>query len=136
MKHMLQWHALAALGALGALSACSTAPGTGWSRASDLSVYGSMRVYARAALDQEVLCAGFGTASTSENWAREFGARQDAVTDAMMRRYGAGAMARARATWAPSVACRELPDHRWRMRYARQLRLLELRLRVAREGGG
>lgn len=114
-----------------ALAGCSTAPGTGWSRASDLSVYGGMQVYARAAIDQEVLCAGFGTASTSENWEREFGARQEAVTDAMTRRYGPEAMARTRATWAPSIACRELPDYRWRGRYARQLRLLETRLGLA-----
>lgn len=127
MRRMLS---LLALAALGALSACSTAPGTGWSRASDLSVYGSMNVYARAAMDQEMLCAGFSPASTSEHWEREFGARQEAVTDAMTARYGAAALARARATWAPSVACRELPDHRWRMRYGRQLRLLETRLQL------
>jgi hypothetical protein len=110
------------------LAACSTAPGTGWSRASDLSVYGAMHVYARAAVDQEILCAGFTPASTSAVWAREFGARQEAVTGAMVRLYGEEALARARAAWAPSVACRELPDHRWRARYARQLRLLEIRL--------
>jgi hypothetical protein len=114
-----------------ALGACSTAPGTGWSRASDLAVYGSMNVYARAAVDQEVLCAGFSHASTAEHWQREFGARQEAVTDAMTARYGAAALVRARATWAPSVACGELPDRRWRSRYARQLRLLETRLRLA-----
>jgi hypothetical protein len=114
------------------LAACSTAPGTGWSRASDLSVYGAMHVYARAAVDQEILCAGFTPASTSAAWAREFGARQEAVTGAMVRLYGEEALALARAAWAPSVACRELPDHRWRARYARQLRLLETRL-FARE---
>jgi hypothetical protein len=118
------------------LAACSTAPGTGWSRASDLSVYSAMNVYARAAVDQEILCAGFTPASTAAAWGREFGGRQEAVTDAMTARYGAEALARARATWAPSVACRELPDHRWRQRYARQLRLLEIRLLMAagREG--
>jgi hypothetical protein len=127
---------IAPLLAAAALAGCSTAPGTGWSRASDLSVYGAMTVYARAALDQEVLCAGFTPASTAADWAREFGARQEAVTEAMNRRYGGQALARARATWAPSVACRELPDHRWRQRYARQLRLLEIRLQMAdgREG--
>ena len=127
---------IASLLLVAALAGCSTAPGTGWSRASDLSVYGSLNVYARAAVDQEVLCAGFGTASTSQNWEREFGARHEAVTDAMTRRYGTAAMARTRATWAPSVACRELPDHRWRARYARQLRLLELRLRLTPEREG
>jgi hypothetical protein len=113
-----------------ALAGCSTAPGTGWSRASDLSVYGGMQVYARAAVDQEVLCAGFGTASTAEHWERDYGARQMAVTEAMTRRYGPEAMARAQTTWAPSVACRELADPRWRYRYARLLRLLETRLRL------
>ena len=124
----------AALMALGALSACSTAPGTGWSRASDLSVYGGMQVYARAALDQAVLCGGSGPALASHSWEREFGARHAAVTDAMTGRYGAAALAGARRTWAPSVACRELADPRWRYRYARLLRLLETRLRLA--GGG
>ncbi len=129
MKHRLPLLALAALGA------CSTAPGTGWSRASDLSIYGSMHVYARAALDQEMLCAGFSAASTSEHWEREFGARQEAVTDAMTQRYGPEAIARARRTWAPSVACGNMPDPSWRLRYTRQLRLLETRLRPA-EGEG
>ena len=122
--------------AAAALGACSTAPGTGWSRASDLSVYGGMQVYARAAIDQEVLCAGFATGSTSDHWEREFGARQEAVTEAMRQRYGAAALARARATWAPSVACRELADPRWRYRYARLLRLLEIRFRLTSEGEG
>lgn len=116
-----------------ALAGCSSAPGTGWSRASDLNVYGSLDVYARAAVDQEVLCAGFTPASTSAAWEREFGGRQEAVTQAMTERYGAAAIARVRQTWAPSVACRELPDHRWRQRYARQLRLLEIRLRLTGE---
>lgn len=127
---------VAALGALSALSACSTAPRTGWSRASDLSIYGSMHVFARAAVDEEVLCAGFSPASTSRSWEREFGARQDAVTDAMTRRYGPEAIARARRTWAPAVACGDLPDSSWRLRYARQLRLLETKLRLAREREG
>lgn len=113
------------------LAGCSTAPGTGWSRASDLSVYGGMQVYARAAVDQEVLCAGFSTASTAEHWERDFGARQQAVTEAMTRRYGPEALAGARATWAPSVACRETGDPRWRARYTRLLRLLETRLSLA-----
>jgi hypothetical protein len=116
-----------------ALSACSTAPGTGWSRAGDLSVYASMNVYARAARDQEVLCAGFSPASTADNWERLFGARHEAVTDALELRYGAAAVSQARRTWAPSVACRALADPRWRLRYERQLRLLETRLQLAAE---
>jgi len=130
MKRMLTFLALAALGA------CSTAPGTGWSRASDLSVYGSMHVYARAAVDQEALCAGFAPASTSLYWEREYRARHDAVTDAMTGRYGAAAVEGARHDWAPRVACGDVPDAQWRHRYARLLRLLEIRLRLApgREG--
>ena len=127
---------LLALGALSALSACSTAPGTGWSRASELSIYESMHVFARAAVDEEMLCAGFSPASTARSWEREFGARQEAVTEAMTRRYGTAAVARARRTWAPSIACGNLPDARWRLRYARQLRLLETKLRLAPERDG
>ena len=109
---------------LAALGACSTAPGTGWSRASDLSVYGSMHVYARAALDQEMLCAGFSAASAADHWQRDYGARVEAVTQAMTTRYGPEALARARRTWAPSIACRDVPDPQWRDRYARLLRLM------------
>jgi len=121
--------------ALGALGACSTAPGTGWSRAGDLRVYGAMHVYERAALDQERLCAGFTPDSTRDAWEREFGVREAAVAAALEARYGAAALAEARATWAPRVACRTLPDPAWRRRYARLLRLLELRLQLAEEEG-
>jgi hypothetical protein len=120
--------------AFAALAACSTAPGTGWSRASDLSVYGSMHIYARAALDQEMLCAGFSAASASDHWQRDYGARAEAVTAAMAERYGQEAVARARRTWAPSIACRDVPDRQWRDRYARLLRLMELRLRLGARG--
>lgn len=116
--------------ALAALGACSTAPGTGWSRASDLSVYGAMHVYARAAVDQEALCAGFAPASTSQHWEREYRSRHDAVTDAMTRRYGEAAVEGARQDWAPRLACGDVPDAQWRHRYARLLRLLEIRLRL------
>jgi len=122
--------------AAAALAGCTSAPGTGWSRASDLSVYGGMHVYARAALDQEVLCGGFGPGPTLRTWELEFGARQAAVTGAMSERYGPETLARARAVWAPSVACRELADQRWRSRYERQLRLLEIRLGLIRQRGG
>jgi len=118
-----------------ALAGCSTAPGTGWSRASDISVYSAMHVYARAALDEEVLCAGFSPASARDAWERDFGARHDAVTDALQRRYGPDALGRARRAWAPSVACGDVPDPAWRARYARLLRLLELRLRLAEAEG-
>lgn len=114
--------------AAAALAGCSTAPGSGWSRASDLSVYGSMQIYARAAVDEEVLCAGFTTESTARHWEEDFGARQQAVTAALEARYGAEALERAGRTWAPSVPCGDLPDYSWRRRFERQLRLLETRL--------
>ena len=79
---------------------------------------------------EEVL-AEVSTASTAEHWERDFGARQQAVTEAMTRRYGPEALAASRATWAPSVACRETGDPRWRARYTRLLRLLETRLSLA-----
>ena len=127
---------LLAVAALAALGACSTAPGTGWSRASDLSVYGSMQVFARAARDQDMLCAGFSRASTDEYWQRKFGDRQAAVTEALAARYGAAALAEADGTWAPRIACGTVPDPQWRQRYERQLRLLENRLQTAGEGEG
>ena len=121
----------AALAAL-ALAGCSTAPGTGWSRASDLSVFGSMQVFGRAARDQEMLCAGFTAASTEENWERTFGPREAAVTGALEARYGAEALDDADRTWAPRIACGTVPDPQWRQRYERQLRLLETRLQLER----
>ncbi len=117
------------------LGGCSTAPGSGWSRAGDLRVYGAMHVFERAALDQEMLCAGFSPESTRDSWEREFAAREAAVAAALEARYGAQALAETRATWGPRVACRTLPDPAWRRRYARLLRLLELRLRLAEVQG-
>jgi hypothetical protein len=128
--------ALLLAGALAALGACSTAPGTGWSRSDDLRVYGAMKVFQRAALDEEMLCAGFSPESTRDHWESEFGTREATVVAALEARYGAPALAEARATWAPRVACRTLPDAAWRLRYARLLRLLELRLRLAAETDG
>lgn len=124
---------LAAL-ALLALAGCSTAPGTGWTRADDLSVYSSMRVFARAARDQEVYCAGFSPASARAHFEHDFGARETAVTDAVRSRYGADAVAEAERVYAPRVACGDVPDRQWRERYARLLRLMEIRLELAAEG--
>jgi hypothetical protein len=73
-----------------------------------------MHVYARAAVDQEALCAGFSPASTSQYWERKYRARHDSVTDAMTRRYGA----------------------QWQQRYARLLRLLEIRFGLAQGRDG
>lgn len=117
-------------------TAAGAAPGTGWSRASDLSVYGSMHVFARTALDQEMLCAGVNPARASSHWERRFGGRQQAVTAAMTRRYGTAALERARAAWAPPVACGDVPDPQWRARYEQLLRLLEIRLRLTAERRG
>jgi len=118
-----------------AIAGCSTSrPGTGWTRASDLSVYGSMHVFARAAIDQDAYCFGRDPARIRADWNRDFSTRQSAVSYALMRRYGAEALAEARATFAPRVPCGDVPDPQWRTRYTRQLRLLEIRLRMAAEG--
>lgn len=111
-------------------AAAAAAPGTGWSRASDLSVYGSMQIFARTALDQEMLCAGVAPARASSRWERVYGWRQQAVTAALTQRYGAAALVRARAAWAPPVACGDVPDPQWRSRYEQLLRLMEIRLRL------
>jgi hypothetical protein len=117
-----------------ALAACSTAPGTGWTRANDLSVYSAMHVFARAAIDQEAYCFGRDPARITADWDEDFSARQGAVSAALNQRYGADAMAEARATYAPRVPCGDVPDPQWRLRYTRMLRLLEIRLRLAAEG--
>ncbi|HYI48699.1 MAG TPA: hypothetical protein VEX35_09565 [Allosphingosinicella sp.] len=129
---MRAWAATAAL--LLMLAACSTAPGTGWTRANDLSVYGSMHVFARAAIDQEAYCFGRDPSRITADWDHDFSARQGAVSYALTQRYGAEAMDRARAVYAPRVACGDVPDPQWRTRYTRMLRLLEIRLRLAAEG--
>jgi len=122
MKFAALW--LAAL----ALAGCSTTPGTGWSRASDLSVYSSMGAYARVAWEQDVLCEGWAPARATASWEREFGWRHAAVREALIARHGAAALERAGMAYAVPVACTEVSDHRWRLRYARMLRLLEIRL--------
>jgi hypothetical protein len=114
-------------------AAAAAAPGTGWSRASDLSVYGSMHVFARTALDQEMLCAGVAPARASSRWERAYGWRQQAVTAALTQRYGTAALARAQAAWAPPVACGDVTDPQWRSRYEQLLRLLEIRFRLTGE---
>ena len=116
-----------------ALAACSTAPGTGWSRANDLSVYSAMHVFARAAIDQEAYCFGRDPARIRADWDEDFRARQGAISAALAQRYGAEALAEARATYAPRVPCGDVPDPQWRTRYTRLLRLLETRLRM--QGG-
>lgn len=126
--------AATAAGLLLILAACSTAPGTGWTRASDLSIYGSMHVFARAAIDQEAYCFGRDPARITADWEQDFSARQGAVSAVLAERYGAEALADARAVYAPRVACGDVADPQWRTRYTRLLRLLEIRLRLAAEG--
>ena len=118
----------------GALAACSTAPGTGWSRSNDLSAYGAMQVFARAAIDQEAYCFGRDPTRIRADWARDFSARQEAVTRVLVGRYGADKLDEARAIYAPRVPCGDIPDPQWRTRYTRMLRLLETRFRLQAEG--
>ena len=117
------------------LGACEATPppGTGWSRAPDLSVYSAMLIYADIAREQSVLCGGFGTASVETHWRRDFGARADAVDAAMVARHGGEAVARAaaQATRTRRVECEDVPTLRWRDNYHRMLRLLETRLGLA-----
>ena len=119
---------LAMLAAAAALAGCSTAPGSGWSRASDLSVYSSAHAYARVAWEQDVLCQGADRARTSASFEREFGAREAAVRAALVARHGEAALARAGTHFVQRVPCGDVPDPQWRLRYARLLRLLETRL--------
>ncbi len=110
--------------------ACSTAPGTGWSRANDLSAYGAMQVFRRAAIDQEAYCFGRDPQRTLADWDRDFSARQEAVTRVLVGRYGADKLDEARRIYAPRVACGDVYDPQWRDRYTRLLRLLETRFRL------
>ncbi|HST36975.1 MAG TPA: hypothetical protein VLK25_10155 [Allosphingosinicella sp.] len=114
-----------------ALAAGCTTPGTGWSRASDLSVYGAMDQYGAIAREHSVLCGGFGTGAVGEAWAEDFGAREAAVTARLTERHGAGDVAAAAASRTLRVPCEELPTLKWRHRYERLLRLLETRLGLA-----
>ena len=122
--------------AAAALAGCETAsfpPGTGWSRASDLSVYSAMVELAGVAREQEILCAGFSTESTDRHWRHDFAARDAAVTAAMVARHGEEAVSTAEAAAYPTrrVLCEPVPVGRWRFHYERLLRLLETRLGLA-----
>jgi hypothetical protein len=128
--------ALASLLAVGALAGCATAnwpPGTGWSRASDLSVYTAMLQFGGIEREQQVLCGGFGTESVDRHWRADFAARTDAVTRALLERHGEAKLVAAEAAAAPArrVPCDSIPTGRWRDSYARLLRLLETRLGLA-----
>jgi hypothetical protein len=112
----------------GLLAGCVQTGGTGWSRASDLSVYASAHSYARIAWEQQVMCGGGNPAQTSAAFELEFGAREAAVRAALVRLHGEAALARTATPFIARVGCGDLPDRQWRTRYSRLLRVLEVRL--------
>jgi hypothetical protein len=115
-----------ALPALLALAGCA-GTGTGWSRASDLSVYSSAHAFAHIAWEQQVMCHGADPAQASAGFDREFGAREVAVRAALVQRHGEAALARTGMAFVPLVECGDLTGGRWRGRYAELLRVLEIR---------
>jgi hypothetical protein len=110
-----------------ALAGCA-GTGTGWSRASDLSVYSSAHAYAHIAWEQQVMCQGSDPARVSAGFDREFGAREAAVHAALAQRHGEAALVRTGGPFVARVGCGTVPDMQWRDRYSRLLRVLELRL--------
>ncbi len=122
--------ALAAL-ALTAAVPASAAPGSGWSRAPDLSVYGAMTTMGQVAREEATLCAGFRTARVMERWERDFGAREAAVTAALVDRHGADAVQRAMQLPTRRTSCPAIPYGVWRGNYERLLVLLERRMGLA-----
>lgn len=109
-------------------TACTTTPGTGWSRAPDLSVYAAMDDFAEIAREQAVLCGGFSPGVVDAHWDEDFGPRETDVRTALVSRHGTDAVDTAAEARAPRVACESVPTLRWRHRYERLLRLLEARL--------
>ena len=108
-------------------------PGTGWSRAPDLSVYSAMLLYADIARQQSILCGGFSTASVEDHWRRDFGRRADAVEAGLIARHGAEAVGEAgRRRWrrggSSARTCRRCAGATI---IHRMLRLLETRLGLA-----
>lgn len=118
--------ALAPLAAA-ALAGCA-GTGTGWSRASDLSVYSSAHAYAHIAWEQQVMCEGSDPARVSAGFERDFGAREAAVRAALVRLHGEAALTRTGRPFVARVGCGAIPDVQWRERYSRLLRVLEIRL--------
>ena len=112
---------------------CSTAPGTGWSRAPDLSVYSAMTTFGDIAQEQSMLCAGFRPAGVRGDWHEDFAARRQAVAAALAARHGAEAVSEAEraAVATRRVPCGDVLNRRWRLQYLRLLRLLETRLGLA-----
>jgi len=117
--------------ALVVLAGCSTAPGTGWSRAPDLSVYAAMNSYGDIAREQAILCGGFRTHRVASHWEEDFGAREAAVTAALVTRHGIEAVRTAEEARERRIPCDAVPTQKWRHRYERLLRLLETRMGLA-----
>ena len=122
--------ALASVALLGA-AAASAAPGTGWSRAPDLSVYGALTTFGQVAREESALCAGFRTASVMRRWESEFAGREAAVTAALVERHGAAAVERAAQMPTRRVECPDVPYGVWWRHYERLLALLERRMGLA-----
>jgi hypothetical protein len=104
----------------------------GWSRAPDLSVYGALRLSSELAQEQEILCRGRNPAMIEDKWRAAYAAREAWITEALARRYGSAAVARAANRNVGRITCATFPDDRWRKHHHRMLRLLEYRL-VPRE---
>jgi hypothetical protein len=109
------------------------APGLGWSRAPDLSVYSAMILYADVARERSVLCSNNETGWVERRWQRDYGARVEAVTSALVARHGAEAVEVAEAAAVPTrrLGCEDAYILHWRDNYERLLRLLETRLGLA-----
>ncbi len=102
--------------------------GAGWSRAPDLSVYGALRLSSELAQEQEVLCLGHNPASVEDRWRAAYAAREAWIREALSRRYGTAAVARAADVKVGRIACTTFRDDRWREHHFQMLRLLEYRL--------
>jgi len=124
----------AALALLGGCATSNDAPGTGWSRAPDISVYQAMTEYAGLAREQAVLCEGDAPAQTDAEWRAKYGARVDRITAALIARHGVLAAA------PPAILGRqpcEVPfDDSWEGHHAKLLRLLEVRYFPYESTGG
>lgn len=127
-------HALVALLALAA-AACETAPapGLGWSRAPDLSVYSALIMYAGVARQRSIECSGNSSGWVERTWQHDYAARVDAVASALVARHGAEAVSEAEAAAVPTrrLGCEDAYILHWRDNYERLLRLLETRLGLA-----
>ena len=137
---------------LAALAGCSLnppepLPGTGWSRAPDMSVYAAMDLAGDLARENEVLCLGRNPAAVDARWRERYGGREAARGSAHPPPPRAGGApppggGGGGAPPPPAAAqvggrepCPEIVDHRWRREYAKLLRVLETRLYPKGYGG-